>query len=168
MLLNVCKQTFHISYMRLSQNVKSVLMRNIWHIIFMWRRRILADFQICISVPLRNVVSWSAASLLKKKSFGGFSQEFCQNFKLSPSLHFKFRNKLVHFWNLVILEHKWLKESYCHTCHWWRQFMYLHINKKTKALIQWRTDAWSSRGECGGGCNTTCLPTVEVTSCDPG
>ena len=151
MFLNVCKQTFHISYMCISQNVKSVLMWNIWHIIFMWRRRILADFQISISVPLRNLVSWSAAFLLKKKSIGGFSQEFCQNFKFSPSLHFKFRNKLVHFWNLVVLEHKWLKESYCHTYHWCCQFMYLHINKKAKALIQWRSETWSSRGGVGGG-----------------
>ena len=30
---------FHISHVRISQNVKGVLMRNLWHIIFMWRWR---------------------------------------------------------------------------------------------------------------------------------
>ena len=31
--------TLHISQVHLSQNVKGVLMQNLWHIIFMWRRR---------------------------------------------------------------------------------------------------------------------------------
>ena len=38
-VLNVCKQTFHISYVRISQIVKSVLMWNLQHIIFIWRPR---------------------------------------------------------------------------------------------------------------------------------
>ena len=32
LFVNVCKQTFHISHVRISQNVKGVLMRNIRHI----------------------------------------------------------------------------------------------------------------------------------------
>ena len=36
---NVCKQTFHISHVRISQKVKGVTMTNLRHIIFMWRRR---------------------------------------------------------------------------------------------------------------------------------
>ena len=48
LFLNVCKQTFHTSHMHMSQKVKGVLTWNLQHIIF----KILADFQICSSVPL--------------------------------------------------------------------------------------------------------------------
>ena len=46
MFLNVCKQTFHISQVRVSQKVKDVLMLNL-KMLFSYE-----DFQICISVPL--------------------------------------------------------------------------------------------------------------------
>ena len=49
--MNVCKQTFHISHMRISQKVKGILMWNVQQIIFIWRQ-ILVDCQICISIPL--------------------------------------------------------------------------------------------------------------------
>ena len=39
MFLNVCKQTFHISHVRISQKVKGVLMWDPQHIISIWRRR---------------------------------------------------------------------------------------------------------------------------------
>ena len=39
MFLNVCKQTFHISQVRISRKVKVVLMWNLQHIILIWRRR---------------------------------------------------------------------------------------------------------------------------------
>ena len=39
LFLNVCKQTFDISHVRVSQNVKDVLTLNLQHIIFMWRQR---------------------------------------------------------------------------------------------------------------------------------
>ena len=47
-MLNVCKQTFHISHVHISQKVKGVLKRNLQHIFFIWR----VFFQIFISVPL--------------------------------------------------------------------------------------------------------------------
>ena len=37
MLLNICKQTFHISHVRISQKVKYALMWNLQSIIFKWR-----------------------------------------------------------------------------------------------------------------------------------
>ena len=37
--VNFFFETLHMSHVRLSQNVKGVLMRNLWHIIFLWRRR---------------------------------------------------------------------------------------------------------------------------------
>ena len=37
MFLNVCKQTFYISPVRISQKVKGALAWNLQHIIFMWR-----------------------------------------------------------------------------------------------------------------------------------
>ena len=39
MFLNVCKQTFHICHVRISQQVKGILIWNLQHIIFIWRRK---------------------------------------------------------------------------------------------------------------------------------
>ena len=39
LFLYVCKQSFHISHMRLSQKVKGVVMWNLQHIVFIGRRR---------------------------------------------------------------------------------------------------------------------------------
>ena len=47
--MNVCKQTFHISHVGISQKVKYVLMWNLQQM----KLKILAKFQICISVTLR-------------------------------------------------------------------------------------------------------------------
>ena len=52
LFLNACKQTFHILYVCISQNVKDVIMWNLWHIFVHVKTNIQADFQICISVPL--------------------------------------------------------------------------------------------------------------------
>ena len=43
---------FHISPAGISQKVKGILMWNLQHIAFIWRQ-ILADLEICISVPFR-------------------------------------------------------------------------------------------------------------------
>ena len=39
MFLNVCKQTFHITHVRISQKVKGVSMWNLQHIILIWSGR---------------------------------------------------------------------------------------------------------------------------------
>ena len=52
MFLNVCKQTFQISHVRILKEVKSALMWNLQHNYFHMKTKILAGFQICISVPL--------------------------------------------------------------------------------------------------------------------
>ena len=49
LFLNVCRQTFDISHVGTSQKVKGVLM---WKYYFHMKAKILADFQICISVRL--------------------------------------------------------------------------------------------------------------------
>ena len=49
LFLNVCKQTYHITYVRISQKVKF----SIYY--FHLKTQILADFQICISVPLKEL-----------------------------------------------------------------------------------------------------------------
>ena len=36
----------------ITQNVNTAIIQNLWHIIFMWRKKVAVDFQICISVPL--------------------------------------------------------------------------------------------------------------------
>ena len=51
--MNVFKQSFQISHVRVSQNVKGVLMFNLRHIIFT-RRQIY--WQVCISVPLKELL----------------------------------------------------------------------------------------------------------------
>ena len=62
-ILNVCKQTFHIPYLLLSQSLTRVLMWNLRHIIFIWRWR-LADSQICINVPLIKSITQEIIDLL--------------------------------------------------------------------------------------------------------
>ena len=52
LLLNVCKLTFHIPHVRATQKIKVVLMRNLQHYFHM-KTKILADFQVCVSVPLK-------------------------------------------------------------------------------------------------------------------
>ena len=54
MSLNVCEQTFYISHLCISQNVKGFLMWHLRH--FYSKTKILADFQICISVPLSSIL----------------------------------------------------------------------------------------------------------------
>ena len=51
MFLYICKQTFHISRVPITQKVNAFIMRNLRQIVFMWRQRYV-NFQICISVPL--------------------------------------------------------------------------------------------------------------------
>ena len=48
----VGKQTFYASWVRISPKAKSFIMRNLWHIIFYAKTKILTDFHIRISLPL--------------------------------------------------------------------------------------------------------------------
>ena len=85
MFLNICKQTFHKSHMRISQKVKGVLMWNLQHIIFIWRRRYWQIFKSALVYlkghskltlensgqclkrhPYRNVNQSSATAVLTK------------------------------------------------------------------------------------------------------
>ena len=50
---SVSEQTFHISHVRIAQIVNGVLMWSFKHIIFIMKTKILADYQICVSAPLR-------------------------------------------------------------------------------------------------------------------
>ena len=50
---SVSEQTFHISHVRIAQIVKGVLMWSFKHIIFIMKTKMLADYQICVSAPLR-------------------------------------------------------------------------------------------------------------------
>ena len=71
----VCKQTFHVSRVLISQKAKGVIMRNLRYIIFYVKTKILTDFHICISAPLsrsaestkylQNAVSNILAHILK-------------------------------------------------------------------------------------------------------
>ena len=71
LFLNVCKQIFHISQVRISEKVKGVLMQDIIYLYmsskiflfnvksstyyFYMKKKILTDFQNCISIPLRKL-----------------------------------------------------------------------------------------------------------------
>ena len=52
LFLNVCKQTFHISCVRISQKVKGFFNVKSATYYFHIKTKILADFQTCIIVPL--------------------------------------------------------------------------------------------------------------------
>ena len=52
MLLNVYKQTFHISHVRISQKSKMCFNTKSSTYYFHMKTKLLTDFQICISVPL--------------------------------------------------------------------------------------------------------------------
>ena len=50
--LYMCKQTFRITKVRMSQKAEGVIMRNLHDTIFQMKTNVLQDFHICISVPL--------------------------------------------------------------------------------------------------------------------
>ena len=52
MFLNVYKQTFHISHVRISQKSKMCFNMKSSAYYFHMKKKLLTDFQICISVPL--------------------------------------------------------------------------------------------------------------------
>ena len=52
LFLNICKQTFHISHVCISQKVKGYFNVKSSTYYFHMERKKLGDFQICISVPL--------------------------------------------------------------------------------------------------------------------
>ena len=52
MFLYVCKQTFRVSKVRISQTVKGVIMQNLCDIVFYMNVNVLQNFHICISVSL--------------------------------------------------------------------------------------------------------------------
>ena len=47
-VLNICEKTFYISSKRISQKVKGVLMWNLQHFIFIWRRRYWQIFKYAL------------------------------------------------------------------------------------------------------------------------
>ena len=71
MFLNACKHAFHISHMHISQKVKGVLMWKLQHIVF--KTKIFADLQICISIPL-NWKYTNCASDADRACFRGFPE----------------------------------------------------------------------------------------------
>ena len=53
LFLNICKQTFQISHVRISQKLKSCFNVKSWAYYFHMKTKILENFQICISVLLK-------------------------------------------------------------------------------------------------------------------
>ena len=52
LFLNICKQTFYISYVRITQKVKGVYDANSSTYYSHIKAKILEKFQVCTSVPL--------------------------------------------------------------------------------------------------------------------
>ena len=63
MFLYVCKQTFHISKVCISQRVKGVIMRNLCDTVFYIKTNVLQNFCFCISVPLSGMKTKSLIKL---------------------------------------------------------------------------------------------------------
>ena len=55
LFLNVCKQTFHISRVRIYQKVKGVLMWILQHIIFIWRQKYWQIFKSALMYLLEKM-----------------------------------------------------------------------------------------------------------------
>ena len=69
MFLNVCKQIFHISKVRISQKVKRDIMLNLRDTIFYIKANVLQDSHICICVLLIFLFKTSLSRLISKLSF---------------------------------------------------------------------------------------------------
>ena len=54
LFLNICKQTFYISYVRITQKVKGVYDANSSTYYSHIKAKILEEFQVCTSVPLNS------------------------------------------------------------------------------------------------------------------
>ena len=75
LFLNVCRETFQISSLYITQKVKGVLMWNLQTYDFHMKPKILGDFQICFSVPLRLLwykITW-CWELHRRKLYGNYS-----------------------------------------------------------------------------------------------
>ena len=70
--MNICKESFHMSHVHKSQKVKGVLMWifNIYD--FHMKTDILADFQICINVPLRYQCDANEVDVVSMNKFHPF------------------------------------------------------------------------------------------------
>ena len=66
MFLYVCKQTFLISKVFISQRVKGVIMRNLRVTVFYMKTNVLQSFHICISVPLKQIEISIISKITKK------------------------------------------------------------------------------------------------------
>ena len=87
MYLYLCKQTFHIAPVRVTQKAKGVIMRNLRDIILYVKTKILIDFHICIRVPLR---FRKLGNFKKTPEMRGFDGEY-------PAIHPKAK-----FWSFLV------------------------------------------------------------------
>ena len=119
MFLNVYKQTFHISHVHISQKVKGVLIWNLQHIIFIWRRRYWQIFRSALVY-----LSEQESSLLCKHDIPYATREFnfVPHFEINNSFSWKFcfsisknsdlvlniavlniRIRAIYFWNRMFI-----------------------------------------------------------------
>ena len=82
MFLNICKQTFHISHMWISQKVIGVLMWNLRHNIFIWRQRY---WQILNSASYL-LSEWDAREFPSIKRGWDIERNICKRSFLAHSL----------------------------------------------------------------------------------
>ena len=79
LFLNVCKQTFDTSHVRISQQVKGVLMWNLQHIIFISRQIYWQIFKSAFSVPFKDQDQCLITLLCKTLSIAIKLRKFTQN-----------------------------------------------------------------------------------------
>ena len=95
--MNVCKQTFHISYGCTSQKVKGVLMWNLHHIIFIWRQGYWQIFNV-------NLLFYFHIFVNEKR-------------KCASSITRKHKHLIYNFWNwketwnMNFLWNKWIQKA---------------------------------------------------------
>ena len=134
MFLYVCKQTLHISRVRITQKVNAVIIWNLQHIIFYVKTKIAVDFQICMRLPLNyccdiliKVFNWvkliaisdiNQNHKLQKSSngFPHFTQSHDRGF-YSLILFSLYSNDLLKYKNRVIknmLSERFVYKEKCH------------------------------------------------------
>ena len=94
MFLNVCKQTFPISHMHMSQKVKCVLMWNHQHI-FIWRGKFWQIFNTFNCLFLIKICAYSHVTIMQMSA-----NDYCTKVTLISMIY--------HTWSIIILYHSWI------------------------------------------------------------
>ena len=113
--LNVCKQTFHISHVRISQKAQSVLIWNLQHIISIWWPRywqIVKSALVCLkwflfSHETLHFVKFEGADFKYINMFSNLQLKIPKQSIFAPKFAFFYLNNFLHFGNFEDADFKY-------------------------------------------------------------